>query len=74
MEKKKDDLTETISERINTRKKFLTYKEASIRYGFGETKLREMAKACKALYVIGGSTRINMETFDSYMETFLDET
>lgn len=64
----------TISKRIQDRKKYITYEEAEDRYGLGETTLRRMAKDCGALYKIGRAARIKVETFDTYFETFLDET
>ena len=62
-----------VQKKISERKKYLTYEEAGQRYGLGETTLRRMAKECKALYKIGRSARIKMETFDQYFESFLDE-
>ena len=59
--------------RVQARQKYLTYQDAEIRYGLGETTLRKMAKDCKALYKIGRAARIDMEVFDKYFETFLDE-
>lgn len=70
MGKMYDEAMGRVSERMDERKKYLKYEEASIRYGFGETKLRQMAKECGALRTIGKSTRINKEVFDRYMETF----
>ncbi len=68
-----DKLISKAKKRIEARQKYLTYQEAEVRYGLGETTLRKMARDCKALYKIGRAARIDMEVFDKYFETFLDE-
>lgn len=61
-----------VRKRISDRQKYITYEEAFIRYGLGETTIRKMAKDCDALYKIGRAARIKVEVFDEYFETFLD--
>lgn len=68
-----DKFISKAKKRIEARQKYLTYQEAEVRYGLGETTLRKMARDCKALYKIGRAARIDMEVFDKYFETFLDE-
>ncbi len=63
-----------VEAKVKAFSRWIDYKEAQIRYGFGETKIREMAKECGALYKVKGSTRIDMEIMDAYMKTFVDET
>lgn len=52
------------------KKKFVTYNEARSIYSLGQTSLEKMIVDAGAKYKIGKKVLINMEKFDSYLETY----
>lgn len=66
MEKKdKYDLSNSV-----IRKKFVTYKEASVLYSIGLTKVQEYAKNAGATYKIGNKVLVNTDIFEAYIEQY----
>lgn len=66
MEKKKSyDLTNS-----QVRKKFVTYKEATVLYSIGLTRVQEYAKIAGATYKMGNKVLVNTDIFEAYLEQF----
>ena len=51
-------------------KKFIRIKEATERYGFGRTKLAEIARESGAVIKIDGTMLIEIEVFERFLESF----
>lgn len=54
----------------SVKRRFVTYKEASVLYGIGLTKLQEYAKKSGATYKLGNKVLVNTEIFEAYLEQF----
>lgn len=66
MEKKYSyDLTNS-----QVRKKFVTYKEATVLYSIGLTRVQEYAKIAGATYKMGNKVLVNTDIFEAYLEQF----
>ena len=52
------------------RKKFVTYKEATVLYSIGLTRVQEYAKIAGATYKMGNKVLVNTDIFEAYLEQF----
>lgn len=62
---KKENLADS-----HTKRRFVSYREASEIYCIGLTKLQEYAKSAGATYKLGSKVLVNTEIFEAYLNQF----
>lgn len=64
-ERKKQSLAD-----LSTRKRFVTYEDATELYSIGLTRIQEHAKIAGVIYKIGSNVLVNTDIFEAYYEQF----
>lgn len=63
---------ESIEETKMVARKYVRYKEGAEMYGMGISKFQQMAKEACATYKIDKMVLVNIEKFETYLETFAE--
>lgn len=54
----------------HTRKRFVSYRQASEVYGIGMTRIQEYAKKAGATYKIGSKVLVNIDIFEAFLSQY----